>query len=368
MKTIVVSAVNLNKGGTLQILRDCLYNLNLRKDRNSFRVIALVYDKSLPDIKGIHYLETKWPKKRWVNRLWYEYISMRCISKRLGSVFLWFSLHDTSPNVSACRRAVYCHNSFPFYTWKKMDWVFAPKIAMFATFTALIYNLNLKKNDYVVVQQQWFRRAFIKRFHLSNQKIIVAPPAVRHPTPPKKSQRALNSVYRFIFPATADSHKNFECLCDATAKLLSRVNLAFEVILTIDGTETAYSRWLKNRWGRLRPVLRFEGYQTRANVERLYEESDCLIFPSMIETWGLPISEYARQGKPMLLADLPYARETAQGTLATAFFNPNDSDQLANYMANLINGDLSMLREQTVGPTIQPYAPNWDSLFDILTQ
>ena len=34
---------------------------------------------------------------------------------------------------------------------------------------------------------------------------------------------------------------------------------------------------------------------------------DFLIFPSLLETWGLPISEFEQTNKKMILANLPYA-------------------------------------------------------------
>ncbi len=131
MRTIVVSAVNLVEAGTLAILRDCLSYLSTLAEQGEYRVVAVVYKKELADFPHIEYIETQWPKKRWLNRLWYEYVSMRKISKELAPVYLWLSLHDTSPSVIAERQAVYCHNSFSFYRWKMHDWIFAPKIAMF---------------------------------------------------------------------------------------------------------------------------------------------------------------------------------------------------------------------------------------------
>lgn len=115
-------------------------------------------------------------KKRWVNRLWYEYVSMKKISKELAPVDIWFSLHDTTPTVIARKRVVYCHNSYSFYKWKLHDLFVAPKIAMFAIFTKYIYKTNIHKNDYLVVQQEWFRVAMSKIFGFDSSKIIVAPP------------------------------------------------------------------------------------------------------------------------------------------------------------------------------------------------
>ena len=113
-KTMVVSAVNWNVGGTLTILRDCVDYLSKLAERGSYRIVAIVFDKNLALYPNIEYIETQWPKKRWTHRLWYEYRSMKAISEKLSPVYLWLSLHDTTPNVVAVSRAVYFHNPFPF--------------------------------------------------------------------------------------------------------------------------------------------------------------------------------------------------------------------------------------------------------------
>jgi hypothetical protein len=85
-----------------------------------------------------------------------------------------------------------------------------------------------------------------------------------------------------------------------------------------------------------------------------------------VETWGLPISEFAATGKPMLLADLPYAHETAAGIKKSAFFGASNAVELKDMMKRLIEGDDSMLAPvENVEPEA-PVAGTWQELFDIL--
>lgn len=116
------------------------------------------------------------------------------------------------------------------------------------------------------------------------------------------------------------------------------------MILTISGNENRYARWLYRHWGHLKSI-EFAGFMSREQLYRNYASAHCLVFPSRVETWGLPISEFAAFGKPMLLADLPYAHETAAGSRQTAFFNPQSSDTLKIQMKHLIEGDFSFLKE-----------------------
>ena len=108
MKQIVISAVNLRKGGTLTILRQCLAFLSEWAPAHGYRVTALVHRRELADYPNIQYIELPWAIDGWGKRLWCEYVTMGQISRELGSIDLWLSLHDTTPRVQAHRQAVYC--------------------------------------------------------------------------------------------------------------------------------------------------------------------------------------------------------------------------------------------------------------------
>lgn len=365
MKVIVVSAVNLVEAGPLFILRDCLSYLSELAKEGEYRIVAVVHKKELAFFPHIEYIETPWPKKNWLNRLWFEYVTLKKISKRLAPVYLWFSLHDTSPSVVAERRAVYCHNSFSFYNWQLHDLVFAPKIALFALFTKYIYRTNIHKNKYLVVQQDWFRSAMGKQFGIHPSKIIVSLPqsgtlALR------QQETGREGGYSFLFAGSPNSHKNFEVLCRAVDLLENAWGISnFTVRITVKGQENRYAQWLHQKWGHLKS-LEFLGFLDKETLNRYYGQSNALVFPSKVETWGLPISEFASLDRPMLLADLPYAHETAAGSKQVAFFNPGRAEELAGQMKRLIQGDGSFLKALPKKQYPQPVTESWASLFTIL--
>ncbi|MBE8712351.1 glycosyltransferase [Sphingobacterium hungaricum] len=368
-KTIVVSAVNLIEAGTLAILRECLGYLSELADGGNYRVIAVVYSKDLVNFPNIEYIETQWPKKRWINRLCFEYVSMKEISKEIGHVSLWLSLHDTTPNVVAERRAVYCHNPFPFYKWKWRESLFAPKIVLFALFSKFIYRKNIHKNNFVIVQQQWLKDEFIKLFGLSKEELIVALPDA-----PKNEEFVgfeLDkdpSLYSFIFAGSPNSHKNFEIICKASNILQNELGSGkFSVYITVKGTENKYAEYLYNNWSKV-DSLKFIGFQDRKSMFDYYNSSNCLIFPSKVETWGLPITEFSAFNKPMLLADLPYAHETAAGSKFVSFFDADSPEALAIQMKQLISGDESFLKPVESKPIEEPTARSWKELFEILLE
>ena len=80
-RNIVISAVNLRKGGTLTVLRDCLQYLSGRKD---LHVTALVHRKELCDYPGIKYIELPWSMRVGSND--YNANTSRCIASRNNSL------------------------------------------------------------------------------------------------------------------------------------------------------------------------------------------------------------------------------------------------------------------------------------------
>ncbi len=369
MKSIVISAVNIVEAGPLTILKDCLCHLSqwVAEQKGAYKVVAIVHHRALADYPHIEYMETQWPKKRWINRLWYEYVSLRKVSKDIGEVYLWFSLHDTTPSVKAERRAVYCHNALFGYRWKLHDLFFAPKMTVMAMLTKYIYRSNIHQNDFLIVQQAWFRDAMSKMFNIHRQKIIVAPPA--RPKFDIIKQRVKVDRERgdtFIYAASPNNHKNFEVICQAVDILNNEYQIDdFKVYITIRGNENRYAKWLYKTWGKL-VSLEFVGFLSKDRLRDYYETCDCLIFPSKVESWGLPISEFAVYDKYMLLADLPYTHETAGGSNLTAFFDPDSPKALAEAMKKLIQGDDSLFKPVPVATMTEPIAKDWSALFSYL--
>lgn len=364
---IVVSAVNITRGGTLEILKNCLEYLSTRIDE--FRIIAIVHNKKLAFCDGIEYIEIPQAKNDWFSRLWCEHVTLNKISRQLPPIFLWLSLHDTTPNVYANKRAVYCHNSFPFYKGNMKDLYLNYKVFLFSWMSKnFIYRPNIRKNDFVIVQTQWFKKTFESIFRLSPQKIIVFPPMIPNAYDSNQDERNHNEKTNFFYPATADIHKNFEVLCEASKLLESQLEIGkFNTIITLKGDENRYAKYLYRKWGDIQSIS-FAGYQNQTQMRELYDRADALVFPSKVETWGLPITEFGRYGRPILLADLPYAHETAGGLLQTAYFSPDDPNELANLMLQVIRGEYKNFKPTPATTPTPPIANTWDQLFNQLLQ
>ena len=86
--------------------------------------------------------------------------------------------------------------------------------------------------------------------------------------------------------------------------------------------------------------IKFIGLQKRETVFDIFQETHCLLFPSKLESWGLPLSEFKIFNKPVISANLPYAKETLGDYGKVCYFNPDSAADLAHHMQDLMDGKI----------------------------
>jgi glycosyltransferase involved in cell wall biosynthesis len=361
-RCLVVSAVNFTEGGPLTVLKEFVDSACsvLTAD---WDIVVFVHDRRLLSATRPRLIEIPYAKGSWIRRLWVEWYEFRGHA-RILQPDLWVSLHDISPNVGSVPQAVYCHNPAPFFRLRLRDALFEPTVLFFRLGYAWLYRINIKRNRAVIVQQSWLRDEFRKWVEKPTE-IIVAHPAAASDTDSRRGWRkTAKGPATFFYPALPRALKNHELLCRAVEQLEAHTPWRSQVILTVDGTENRYARWLKARYGRLRTV-RFVGRQSSVQMQERYAEADCLVFPSRMETWGLPITEARRHQLPMFVADLPYAKETVGSYHAVDFIDVDDDDALARKLLAFQDGDLQF-RPTFSGPPEQPFASDWTGLIRML--
>lgn len=348
--------------GALAVFKDALESL-AAKYADRYDIVALVHAKSLFDIPGVTFIEFPSIKFSRLKRLRFEYWDCRRISKTLNA-HLWFAMHDITPNVQAEVKAVYCQNAVACYGFRWREAIFDLKFALFTLLYRYLYGINIKSNDFVIVQQDWFRKVFQSRYAI--KKIVVAHPSMNHLAVHQAAEpHRPHNLFRFIYPSYPwNQYKNFGQILEAVRKLEQSGFRNFEVWLTTDGTETPFAAKLLREFADLTTV-RWLGLLPRDEVMRLYAEADCLLFPSKLESWGLPISEFKQTGKPILAADLPYAHETMGAYDKAAFFQIENPNELAGLMQQVATGAYAFT-PTVEAPIAAPYARNWHELWRIL--
>ncbi len=359
MKTIVISGINFTQGGPLSVFQDCLKALD-GKLTKTYKIYALVHRKELfSSLSNIEFIEFPKSTQSYVYRLYYEYGYFKKLSEVLKP-YLWLSLHDITPNVEASIRAVYCHNPSPFFKVSKKELFLDPKFVLFCWFYKWLYRINIAKNDFVIVQQEWLRQKFMSMYSI--QKCVVAYPNIVMKA--EASKTIPSNKHVFFYPTFPRVFKNIEIIAEAILLLENEYRKRLEVVITINGTENKYAQWIIEHYGFI-PELKFVGLQSREKVFQLYQSADGLIFPSKLETWGLPISEFKMFQKPIFAADLEYAHETVGAYDKVQFFDPYNPTALATLIKHSIDGTLVYKPHRSIQPE-GLVSHTWQELFEIL--
>lgn len=319
---IIVSDVAAKSGGALSVLQN-LYDYIVENDRENEWIFLLCqpFFEEKDNIKVIVYEEIK---KSYFYRLKYDLFE----GKRLEKIFepdVFFSLQNIPFRGVKTKQAVYMHQSLPFQETMKFSPFKRDEVNLWFHTNIVGYFIkkSLPKADKVFVQSRWIKDAICRQLKVEEEKLVVAPPVVKKPLMIKKTEWRENA---FFAPISGFKYKNAECIEKAVALLKQRGFKDFSVDFSFDGKESD-------------STVHYLGYLSSATMWEKYC-GNTVIFPSYIETFGLPLAEAKMVGTVILAADLPYAREVLEGYDNAFFFNPSIPEELATLMEKVLTGTI----------------------------
>lgn len=115
--------------------------------------------------------------------------------------------------------------------------------------------------------------------------------------------------YDFIYVASGDPHKNHRNLVEAWC-LLAREQCYPTLCLTLDASkDVELCGWIESRKSDCGVKIDLGGVVDPAQLGELYQSASALIYPSGIESFGLPLIEARQAGLPIVAAELDYVRD-----------------------------------------------------------
>ncbi len=156
----------------------------------------------------------------------------------------------------------------------------------------------------VIVQTETMAQKAKARLHRPARVI-----PFRDPLP--DPERSAAPEYDFIYVASGEAHKNHTRLFEAWAELAAR-GVKPSLALTHDpGANTPLGSALtqaRAKGARIE-IVSADGVEAMA---ALYAKARFLVFPSMFESFGLPLLEAAQIGLPIVAAERDYVRDVVQ--------------------------------------------------------
>ncbi|UTR12123.1 glycosyltransferase [Evansella sp. LMS18] len=328
---IMVFDVPAEHGGALSVLTEFYNEVKEYEDKN----INWIFVLSTPHFKeanNIKIIRFPWIKKSWWHRLYFDYIVAPKLVKKY-KVNKIISLQNVIIPKTKVSQTVYVHQSLPFveyrfsFTENKIFWLYQNVISK-------IILKSIRKADKVIVQTNWFKKAIMKKSSVNEEKIIIVPPKINvHIKDYFQENKQTRST--FFYPSSALTYKNHQIIVEA-CKILKEKNIKnYQVIFTLEGNENALAVKLYEETLEKQLPIKFIGSISRERVFEYYTKS-VLIFPSYIETFGLPMLEAKMHNSHVLASDCSFSHEILDEYENAIFFNPFNAEELAELMHNSI--------------------------------
>ena len=194
-------------------------------------------------------------------------------------------------------------------------------------FFILVY-LTKKSSEYIV-QTPTMRRLFLKKFS------FVSNVAIRHQPPPFAEPKGVIKGFNgFFYPASGEAHKNHIRLFIAWANLAKK-GLFIPLFVTLDPQKDVL---LINRAEALNrhcgTHIKNLGLLSEDMVINAMLSAGCVIYPSVLESYGLPLVDADKLGAPIIAGELDYVRDVC---VPIETFDVNSATSIARAVKRFVD-------------------------------
>jgi glycosyltransferase involved in cell wall biosynthesis len=328
---IMVFDVPAISGGALSILEEYYHDAVHDNDKSKtwYFIVSL---PELPETENIKVLRFSWIKKSWFHRLYFDQmIAPKLVEKYKADEIL--SLQNIIIPKVKLEQTLYVHQPLPFVdkkfkiTENMLFWIYQNIIGR-------IILKSIKKANKIIVQTNWMKEACIKKTEVDPKKIKVIPPKINIVIK-NHYKKTNNSLKTFFYPANASLYKNHKIILNSAFLLKEKGLNNYRILFTLKGNENKHIALIHRRTREYNLPIEFIGAITREQVFDYYTKS-ILIFPSYIETFGLPMLEAKLHNTPILASDCSFSHEILDGYEHVWFFGVEDAVELATLMQETV--------------------------------
>jgi glycosyltransferase involved in cell wall biosynthesis len=329
---IMVFNVAAEYGGALSVLHD-YYNKFTKDEENEYVFILSTPD--LQEVKNIKVIRFPWIKNSWLHRLFFDYfISHKLIKKfKIDRVL---SLQNTIIPLTNIKQSVLIQNSLPF-TKYKFTIIEDTLIWIYQNIIGKKIKKSIKKADHVIVQTDWMKRNLIEQLQLRSDKIEVQRPNIQL-NATKVFEENKKNLSTFFYPASGLVYKNHILIVNTCLRLKEEAIEDYKVIFTLNGSENRHISKLYKIVKQNELPIEFVGVLEKEVVNEYYSKT-VLLFPSYIETIGLPLLEAKMHKTPIIVSDCEYAHEALNDYETVDYFNPFDLNSIKNCLLKKLRAD-----------------------------
>lgn len=183
-----------------------------------------------------------------------------------------------------------------------------------------------QENYYWVVQTKLMKDLIKNSLNVNFQRVLVFPIFnYKH-----KTNQAYNKTSSFVYVSSGVSHKNHNYLILAFIFAASKTTKKIKLLLTLHNEQLPKYVFPKNL------KIEFYGTLSKDSVSELYDSCAFAIYPSLVESFGLPLIEAANHGCKVIASDLPYVHEIIRPSLT---FDPYSVESISDSILKAMETD-----------------------------
>lgn len=207
-----------------------------------------------------------------------------------------------------------------------------------------LFRLRLQAATKFLVQSPHMKRQ-LSKLSVDPNKIIIAPFADVH-----SQEEGLVSSGSFICVSSGDAHKNVMNLILAW-EILAQEGLSPQLLLTLNQNQYPnLTDWIKLKIDQLRLNIKNLGTIDQDEINDVYRTGAALIFPSLIESFGLPLIEAREAGVDILAPELDYVRDVVS---PIETFDPQSPLSISRAVKRYLGVSESLVRLRTPSEVLQ---------------
>jgi len=326
---IMVFDVPAESGGALTILKQ-YYEKALNDKNNEW--IFVISTPNLIETKNVKVLRFPWVKKSWIHRLYFDnYVACKIGKKHQVDEVL--SLQNIIVKGINVKQTLYLHQPLPFVE-KRYGIIENFKFWVYQNIISKMIFNSIKKADKVIVQTNWIKDACVKKLKVDSDKFELIQPEINIEVKQMYEQEDDDNKL-FFYPASGLSYKNHTIIVEAVKKIKEQDISNYRIVFTLDGNENKNIKKLYKMAVEYDLHIDFVGHISLEEVYEYYSKS-ILIFPSYIETFGLPMLEAKMHNSPILASDCAFSHEILDDYDKVRFFNPFEEKELAQHIIKLL--------------------------------
>jgi len=311
---ILIDAIHIHSLGGKRLLEYLIKSINQKKLLNN---ILFFFDKRLD-------LESN-PLLKKCN--FYK------INPRISSRILAYKRYSKDFNTIVCLSNI----PPPYKIRDKIVYVYFHNLLLIQSFSNELKDFitNKLKKIYIkqknienynwIVQTDYMKEQLSRSLLIKRSQIEVLP--FFDITQFKKRKKFFNdSTINFLYVTSNLKHKNIEKLIRAFKSVTFQNKKTINLYITVDGGDIFID---KKR-------IFFVGNLDKNNLVKFYQKTHYLIYPSFVESLGLPILEAIKSGCNVIVSEIPTFKSICNPSL---FINPNSVESIRESIEKAINVD-----------------------------